>query len=142
MNEQVQFSQVIDKPITTVFHFIADKHVQNHPRWDPDIELWLDEDCPIGVGTIIHRRNSRYGTPIEGTMNVVEFEPNRAMATIIQDGPMEVLGRITFEAVNEYQTRVTTTVAMPAMDESMKSFLTSRLLRSGQTQKRLIETES
>ncbi len=137
----VQYSQVIDRPISKVFHFIADEHVRNHPRWDPDIELWLDDNGPIGVGTLIHRRNSRHGTPVEGTMEVVEFEPNRSMATVIHDGPMEIRGRINFEAVNENQTKMTTIVDIPSMDESMTGFLTSRMERSGQNQKQLIETE-
>ena len=90
---------------------------------------------------MIHRRNSRHGTPVEGTMEVVEFEPNRAMATVIHDGPMEIRGRITFEAVDENHTRMTTVVIIPGMDESMAGFLTSRMERSGQNQKHLIETE-
>ncbi len=74
MSLQFESSQVIDRPIEQVFHFYAVEHVRNHPRWDPDIELWLDSDAPIGVGTIIHRRNRRSGTPVEGTMEVVELE--------------------------------------------------------------------
>ena len=76
---QFESSQVIDRPIDKVFHFYAVEHVRNHPRWDSDIELWLDSDSPIGVGTIIRRRNKRSGTPVEGTMEVVEFEPNRVI---------------------------------------------------------------
>jgi hypothetical protein len=143
MPAQIRFSQVIDRPVSKVFHFVAEQHVRNHPRWDPDIELWLESDSPIGVGTIIHRRNSRSGTPVEGTMEVVEFEPNRAMGTVIHDGPAEMRGRITFEAVNENQTTVTTVIDIPGLDESMdKSFITSRLERSGRNMKQLIESET
>lgn len=67
---QFESSQVIDRPIEKVFHFFAVEHVRNHPRWDSDIELWLDTDSPIDVGTIIHRRNKRSGTPVEGTMEI------------------------------------------------------------------------
>jgi hypothetical protein len=81
---------VIDRPVDKVFHFFAVEHVRNHPRWDPDIELWLDSNAPIGVGTIIHRRNKRSGTPVEGTMEVVEFELNRVIAMVIHDGPAEM----------------------------------------------------
>ncbi len=86
MSAHFQVSQVIDRPLDKVFHFYADEHVRNHPRWDPDIELWLDSDDPIKVGTVIRRRNSRSGTPVEGTMEVVEYEPNRAFGTVIHDG--------------------------------------------------------
>src|SRR5512137_1400887 len=102
---QLESSQVIDRPIDKVFHFYAVDHVRNHPRWDSDIELWLDSDQPIGVGTVIRRRNKRSGKPVDGTMEVVEFEPNRLFAMLIHDGPAEMRGRTTFEALGERQTR-------------------------------------
>ncbi|MFW9767215.1 MAG: SRPBCC family protein [Candidatus Thorarchaeota archaeon] len=143
MAVQIRYSQVINRPVTTVFHFVAEQHVRNHPRWDPDIELWLESDGPIGVGTIIQRRNNRSGTPIEGTMEVVEFEPNQVIGTVIHDGPAEMRGRITFKAVNDSQTTVTTSIDIPGMDESMdKSFITSRMERSGRNMKQLIESET
>jgi uncharacterized membrane protein len=139
---QFESSQVIDRPIDKVFHFFAVEHVHNHPRWDPDIELWLDSDNPIGVGTIIHRRNKRSGTPVEGTMEVVEFEPNHSMGVIIHDGPVEMRGRTTFEALNDQQTRITIVFEIPGMDESMdKTFLNSKLERSAQIRQQLMEAE-
>ncbi len=142
MTAHFQHSQVIDRPVAKVFDFFARDHVRNHPRWDSDIELWLDTDAPIGVGTVIRRRNKRSGTPVEGTMEVVEFEPNRAMGMIIHDGPTIMNGRVTFEALDETHTTLTTLIEIPGMDESMdKSFLLSRLERSGQIRKQLMESE-
>ena len=139
----IRFSQVIDRPVTEVFQFVAEQHVRNHPRWDPDIELWLESDSPIRVGTIIHRRNNRSGTSVEGTMEVVEFEPNQAMGTVIREGPAEMHARMTFEAVKEDQTRITTVIDIPGMYESMDtSFIISRLERSGRNRKQLIESET
>lgn len=139
---QLESSQVIDRPIEKVFHFFAVEHVRNHPRWDPDIELWLDSDAPIGVGTIIRRRNKRSGTPVEGTMEVVEFEPNRAIGMVIHDGSAEMRGRTTFEAINDNQTKITTIVDIPSLDENTdKTFLNSRLERSAQIRKQLMEAE-
>jgi len=143
MSVELQVSQVIDRPVAEVFHFIADEHVRNHPRWDPDIELEQISDGPMGVGTIIRRRNSRSGTPVEGTMEVVEFERNRATATLIHDGPVEMRGRIDFEALSDNQTKITISAELPGMDESMdKSFLISRMERSAQNMKHLIESET
>lgn len=143
MPVQITVSQVIDRPVSTVFHFVAVQHIRNHPRWDPDIELWLDSDTPLSVGTIIHRRNRRSGTPVEGTMEIVEFEPNHAMRTIIREGSTEMHARMTFEAVNKRQTRITTVIDIPDMDESMDtSFIISRLERSGRNRKQLIESET
>ena len=126
----IEYSHVINRPVDKVFHFMVVEHVKNHPRWDSDIELWLDADEPIGVGTIIKRRNSRSGTPIEGTMEVTEFEHNRKFITIIHDGPAKMIGGLTFEPVGDDQTKVTTLIDLPDMDESMDtSFLMKRLER-------------
>lgn len=139
---QFESSQVIDRPIDKVFHFFAVEHVRNHPRWDPDIELWLESDAPIGVGTIIHRRNKRSGVSVEGTMEVVEFEPYRVIAMVIHDGGAIMRGRTTFEAINENQTKLTTIVDIPGMDENTdKTFMNSRLERSAQIRKQLMESE-
>ena len=139
---QFESSEVIDRPIEKVFRFYAVEHVRNHPRWDPDIELWLDSDAPIGVGTVIRRRNKRSGTPVEGTMEVVEFVPNRALAMVIRDGPAEMRGRTTFESLNDSQTRITTIIDIPWMDEKAdKAFMNSRLERSSRLRKQLMEAE-
>ena len=139
---QFESSQVIDRPIDKVFQFYAVEHIRNHPRWDSDIELWLDSDEPLRVGTIIHRRNKRSGTPVEGTMEVVEFEMNRAIAMRIHDGPAVMHGRTAFEALNENQTRLTIVIDIPWMDENAdKTFLNSRLEHAAQIRKQLMESE-
>jgi hypothetical protein len=89
----LQRSVVIDRPPTDVFRFYAVEHVRNHPRWDPDMHLEQVTPGPIGVGTVIRRHlDTRYGTPTEGTMEVTEFEPDRAFASVIHDGPVEMRG--------------------------------------------------
>jgi hypothetical protein len=142
MTAYFEYSHVIDRPVEKVFQFMARDHVRNHPRWDPDIELWLDDDAPLSVGTIIHRRNSRSGSPVEGTMKVVEFEPNRSFATLVHDGQVVINGSITFEDDGHGRTIVTTRFNLPGMDDTMdKTFMNSRLERSAQNQKRLIGAE-
>jgi hypothetical protein len=143
MSVQLQVSQVIDRPVDTVFRFYALGHVRNHPRWDSDIKLEQISEGPMGIGTLIRRQNTRSGKLVEGSMEVVEFEPNRAFGMIIRDGPVEMRGRATFEVVNDHQTKLTTFVEIPGMDEKMdRSFLQGRLERSGQNIKKLIESET
>lgn len=139
---RLESSQVIDRPMDKVFHFFAVEHVRNHPRWDSDIELWLDSEAPIGIGTVIRRRNKRSGTPVEGTMEVVEFEPDRSFAMVIHDGPAVMHGRTTFEALNDHQTRLTTVVDIPGMDANTDpTFMNSRLESSARIRKQLMEAE-
>ena len=141
MAVRIEVSEEVDRPVPVVFKFFADDHVRNHPRWDPDIELWRESDEPIGLGTIIHRRNSRSGTVVEGTMEVVEYEPNRAFGTVTREGPMEIPGRATFEEVGEGRTRLTMRTEMP-IDESMKVPVTASVQQSLRNIKELIETET
>ncbi len=141
MAVRMEVSEEIDRPVGVVFKFYADDHVRNHPRWDPDIELWRTSDEPIGLGTIIQRRNRRSGTPVEGTMEVVEYEPNRAMGAVIREGGMETHGRATFEEVSEGRTRLMVAADMP-IDESMKDRITGLMQRSIRTITELIEAET
>jgi hypothetical protein len=51
-------------------------------------------------------------------------------------------GRTTFKAISDNQTKITTIIDLPDMDESIdKTFLNSRLERSGQNMKQLMESE-
>ena len=141
MAVRIEVSEEIDRPVPVVFNFYANDHVQNHPRWDPYIELWRTSDEPMGVGTIIHRRNSRSGTAVEGTMEVVEYEPHWAIGMVIREGGMEIYGRATFEEISEGRTRITTRADMP-IDESMKDRMTSAVQGGYQKIKALIEAET
>jgi len=75
-------------------------------------------------------------------MEVVEFERDRAIGMVIHDGSAEIRGRATFEPLGGERTTFTTIIELPAMDGTMDmSFLRSRLERSAQTMKELIESE-
>ena len=139
---QIEYSHVINRPVDKVFQFMVVEHVKNHPRWDSDIELWLDSDEPIRVGTVINRRNSRSGTSVEGTMEVTEYEPNQKFTTIIQEGPNKMIGGINFESVGDNQTKVTMLIDLPDMDESMDtSFLMKQLEEVAKIREEMIEAE-
>jgi hypothetical protein len=141
MSVKIQLSQVINRPVADVFRFFAYEHVRNHPRWDPYIQLEKVSSGPLGVGTVIKRINTRSGKPVEGTMEVVQFELDREMGMLTHDGPVEIRGRSTFEAVGENESILTLHVEIPDMDESMGSMMTSAIQKSLQTIKQLIESE-
>lgn len=140
---KVAVAKVIDRPAAAVWKFLAVDHVRNHPRWDPRMELRQLTEGPMRAGTRIHRRHTRLDVPIEGTMEVVEFEPERAMATVIQDntpsGPLEVHSRMTMEPVDEGRTKLTIELEMPGMAASMDpAMIEGSLTRM----KELIEAET
>lgn len=136
---EVQVSQEIDRSVADVFHWVADEHVRNHPRWDPDIELEQVTEEPIEVGTVIRRRNTRYETPVEGTMEVVEYEPEKAFGMVIKEGGFEMPGRITFDALGPERTKITIGTEVPAsIDENL---IQSKMERSARNMKDLAESD-
>lgn len=143
MSVQLQASQVIDRPVGKVFQFYADEHVRNHPRWDPDIHLENEVEAPLGIGSRLRRQNTRSGTLVEGSMQVVEFERDKAIGMLIYDGPREMRGRATFETVNGDKTRLTVILDIPGMEDSpASSALRDRLQRTLDNIKQLIESET
>lgn len=116
---RIEFTKVIDRPPAEVFRFFATDHVRNHPRWDPKMELHQVTEGPIGVGTIIRRRHTHSGAPVEGTMEVVEYEPDRAFGTVVRDGPVEMRSRVSLEPEGQGSTKLTASIDIPAMKEPM-----------------------
>lgn len=138
----VEVSQVIDRPVEDVFRIHATEHVHNHPRWDPKMQLEQLTDGPLGVGTRIKRINSHSGEPVEGTMEVVEFEPNKLFAMVIHDGPVEINAMAVYEATGSDQTKYTLKTEFFGVDESVdKNTLTSRMEAAIQNHKRFFESE-
>jgi len=117
MPVKAQASGIIEHPVTEVFQFHAVDHVKNHPRWDPNMQLDDLTDGPMGVGKKIKRTNSRSGKPVEGTMEVTEFEPKKAVTMIIHDGPVKMIARSTYEAEGDDKTILTMNVEFPDIPE-------------------------
>jgi uncharacterized membrane protein len=139
---QVQVSIDIDRPIAEVWRFYATEHVRNHPRWDPDMHLEQISDGPIGLGTRIRRVNTRWDTPVEGEMEIIEFEPERAMGTVIHDANMDIQGRAVFESLGADRTMLSMSVDVPGLEDPDKvEFMRSMMQRSIDNVRRLIETE-
>jgi hypothetical protein len=141
VSANVEVSTVVNRPVAQVFHFYAIEHVRNHPRWDPDMQLEQATPGPIEVGTVIRRRNTHTGTPVEGTMEVVEFDPERAFGVVIHDGPSETRGRVTFEAESQARTKLTIHAEFMDLDPSLATQIAGLVERSTRNIKQLIEAE-
>ncbi len=139
---ELEVSTVIDRPVSIVWDFYAVHHIENHPRWDPTLELEATSEGPIGVGTVIKRRATRFGKTTEGTMEVVEFEPERAMRVKTEDGPMRINGWVLFEVLGENETKLTLGGEFPGMDPSMEESLRPMMERSAANIRSLIESET
>jgi uncharacterized protein YndB with AHSA1/START domain len=138
----VEVSTTIDRPVGVVWRFWAVDHVRNHPRWDSDMELEQISDGPMGLGTRIRRRNVRWGTPVEGEMEVVEWEPEHAIGFLVHDANMQAHGRATFEAEGPDRTVLTVITDFPGLDESKVAFVTDLMERSVGNVKALVESET
>lgn len=139
---RVEVSEIINRPVSTVFHFYAHHHLANHPRWDPMMELEQISDGPIGLGTVIRRRHTHFGDPIDGSMEVVEFEDDKAMGFVIREGGSESHGRMTCEAIGYNETKLTISADLPGVESSDSSRLESMIQGSATNIKNLIESET
>jgi len=132
---------VVDRPVADVWDFVAVHHVENHPRWDPDIQLEQVSEGPIGVGTLITRRNTRFGAPVEGSVQIVEFEPERSIRSLIRDGDRQMNGFITFAPEGDAQTRLTLGADIGWLDDAeVAAFIKSKMQRSVTTIKEFLES--
>ena len=138
----VEVSTTIDRPVGVVWRFWAVEHVRNHPRWDPDMELEQLSDSPMGLGTRIRRRNVRWGMPVEGEMEVTEWEPQHAVAFVVRDANMEAHARATFEAEGPDRTVITLVTDFAGFDESKVAFVTGLMERSLRNVKAIVESET
>lgn len=125
---KIELSEVIGHPIADVFAFYVDNHLENHPRWDPDMQLSLATDGEIGIGTVFNRRHTHFGDPVEGTMVVTELQRNQTFGLAIDDGLGELYGRLRFESVSDSGTRVWAVVDVPGMPDSADPSLLTNIM--------------
>jgi hypothetical protein len=138
---EISASTRIDRPVADVWRWYAVEHVRNHPRWDPEMQLEQVTPGPIGLGTWIRRRNTRWGTPVEGEMEITEWEPERVLGTHIRDANMEILGRATLEPVSTGQTLLSIGIDVPDLDDAKADVMRERINRTLGTIKDLVEME-
>ena len=137
----IQEPTVIERPIAAVWDFCVVHHIENHPRWDPSVELEASSNDPIRVGAVITRRTARFGTTTEGTMEITELEPMRIMRVLTKDGPMQINGWMLFEAIGERTTRFTRGGDFPDITDDQAATIRTMMRQTSGTIKELIETE-
>ena len=138
---EIRASTSIDRPVADVWRWYAVEHVRNHPRWDPDMQLEKISDGPLGLGAKIRRRNTRWNTPIDGEMEVVEWEPEQIFGVRIRDQNMEMFGQVTFEATGADETALSIVTDIPGLDEARGEALSQLMARSADNIKRLAESD-
>ena len=138
----ITVSTVVERPVAAVWRWYAVEHVRNHPRWDPDMELEQISNRPIGLGTRIRRRNTHFGQPIDGEMEIVEWEPERVMGTRISDANADTMGRATFEPLGPTATRITIEADFPNLDPAKVDQLRPLLERTAANVRRLLEADT
>lgn len=115
---RIELSEAINHPISDVFTFYADDHLENHPRWDSQMQLSLATDGAVGIGTVFNRRHTHFGEPVEGSMTVTEFARDQTFGLAIDDGFGEFYARLGFESVGESSTRVSAVIDVPHVAET------------------------
>jgi uncharacterized protein YndB with AHSA1/START domain len=125
---KLDVSESIERPPADVFRVVATKHLENHPRWDPQLSLVQETSGPIGVGTRIRRSRAGGETRVEGEMEITEFDPDRTFGGVIRDGPMELRSWMAVEPEGEGASRLTITVEsddapVDMMEEPIKGSL-------------------
>ncbi len=139
---KLQATTTVNRPVSVVWDFYAVHHVENHPRWDPDVRLERTDNDPIHVGTVFRRHVTRLETPTEGTMEIIELEPERTMRVRTQDGPIEINGWATLAPLGPDRTEISIGADFPGMDEATAERIRPLIERSARTIKQLIESET
>jgi hypothetical protein len=74
----VRAERIVHRPPREVFDFVATRHFENHPRWDPDLlQMRQTSPGPVGRGTtaqVVRRQGRRR---VEGAATVTHYEPCR-----------------------------------------------------------------
>jgi hypothetical protein len=138
---KITVSTTVDRPVREVWAWYAVDHVRNHPRWDPEMELEQLSEGPIGLGTRIRRLNRHFEVPIEGEMQIVEWEPEHAMGAQVHDANLDTVGRVTFEALGPHTTRLVIDSDFPGMDEATAERIRPRMERTARNVRQLIESD-
>src|SRR5260370_15338770 len=93
----IEISVHVNRLVAEVFTYLNDP--TKMPEWNSTIEEATPSETPVKVGTRIRTRGRMLGRKIEGTVEVVEYEPNKRVVLKSDDPfPWKVIN--TFQAEN------------------------------------------
>lgn len=73
---------LVDRPLAEAFRWYADDHAKSSPL-GPNSSWSSWTTAPWRVGMMLRRRNVRYDTPLEGTMEIIEYVPEKAFGVVM-----------------------------------------------------------
>ncbi len=94
---KLEISVHVNRPVAEVFKYLNDP--TKMPEWNSTIEEATASETPIKVGTRIRARVRMLGRKIEGTAEVVEYEPNKRVV-LKGDEPFPLKSIYTYQAEN------------------------------------------
>ncbi len=145
----LKVEQVIDKPVSQVFRFVATEHFSNHPRWDPAwVEMIPTSPGPVRTGATVRVVRVEHNQRLEGSATVTLYEPDRAFAAVLRFGPFVLQQRVLLHRLAERSTHLALTIdttargVMGLLLHVMRWRFRSNMTRSLGTIKRLVEAEA
>ena len=83
---------VINRPVEDVFSFVAQG--ENGPLWNSAVrQMMKTSEGPVGIGTEYWMSRQLPRGPVENTLQVVEYEPNKRYSIQITSAPTPFLYR-------------------------------------------------
>jgi len=98
-------SITIDRPVNTVFNFIADG--TNNPLWRSSVtDIERVPGKPTGLGAVFKQGLKGPGGRIDGDYEIVEYQPDQLIRFQVIAGPARPIGTYKFESTGD-STRLT-----------------------------------
>jgi Polyketide cyclase / dehydrase and lipid transport len=102
---KVEEEQIINRRPADVFRFVATEHFTNHPKWDPNVvEMVPTSTGAMGIGSTARLARNDRGKRVEGSAEVVEYQPDRLFGIVARFGPFILEQRAMCEARPEGKT--------------------------------------
>jgi hypothetical protein len=84
---------------------VATEHFTNHPKWDPNVvEMVPTSTGAMGIGSTARLVRNDRGKRVEGSAEVVEYQPDHLFEIVTRFGPFILQQRATCEARPEGKT--------------------------------------